>query len=78
MKELVLCFVLYFSYGCSDHASWDRNGFPAAHVAEAIDSPYMHTTRDTIDTVNITQVREFEKLTLGFAIEMGEPVSQAP
>jgi leucyl aminopeptidase len=61
-------------YGCSDHASWNRNGFPAVFVAEAIDSPYMHRLGDTIDTVNWRQLNEFVKLTVGFAVEMAEPV----
>lgn len=67
-------FRIFFGrYGCSDHASWDRNGFPAVFVAEAIDSPYMHRVGDTIATVDMRQLKEFVKLTVGFAVEMGEP-----
>jgi len=60
-------------YGCSDHASWNRLGFPAASPSEAELFPYMHTTRDTISQVNFPQVAEFVKLAIGYAIELAEP-----
>src|SRR3546814_11979602 len=38
-------------YGCSDNASWNYAGYPAAMMVEAGYSdgpfPYLHTTRDT-------------------------------
>lgn len=65
----------YCGYACSDHASWDRNGFPAAMVGEVYDSPYMHTVRDTLENMSLEQVHEFIKLGIGYVIELGEPVT---
>jgi len=60
-------------YGCSDHASWTRAGFPAIMASEFIPHPQMHTIQDTIQNVNFTQVNEFIKLAIGFVIKMAEP-----
>ncbi|KAF4448398.1 hypothetical protein F53441_8206 [Fusarium austroafricanum] len=61
-------------YGCSDHASATRQGFPSCMAMEAIfenSSPYIHSTSDTIDTVDFNHVLEFSKICLGFAYELG-------
>ncbi|ENH66791.1 Leucine aminopeptidase 1 [Fusarium oxysporum f. sp. cubense race 1] len=61
-------------YGCSDHASATRQGFPSAMAFESTfdnSSPYIHGTTDTIDTVNFGHVLEFSKICLGFAYELG-------
>ncbi|KAF5971133.1 bacterial leucyl aminopeptidase [Fusarium coicis] len=61
-------------YGCSDHASATRQGFPSAMAFESTfdnSSPYIHGTTDTIDTVNFAHVLEFSKICLGFAYELG-------
>lgn len=63
-------------YGCSDHTSFTRAGFAAAFPVENIFSPYMHTVRDTLDTVHYPQVLEFTKLAVGYAVELSHP-SQA-
>ncbi|OXA60778.1 Leucine aminopeptidase 1 [Folsomia candida] len=60
-------------YGCSDHASWTNYGFPSSFPAELVDNPQMHRVGDTIDLVSWTQVNEFVKLSLGFAVELSEP-----
>ena len=41
-------------YGCSDHASWTANGFPAAFMYEGGDFPWLHTTSDTLGTMGNT------------------------
>jgi bacterial leucyl aminopeptidase len=38
-------------YGCSDHASWNSQGYPASIPFEALmnqDNPYIHTANDTL------------------------------
>ncbi|RBR25279.1 uncharacterized protein FIESC28_01888 [Fusarium coffeatum] len=61
-------------YGCSDHASATRAGYPSAFASEGTfenSSPYIHTDRDTIDTVNFGHILEFSKIVTGFAYELG-------
>ncbi|ESU07173.1 hypothetical protein FGSG_01818 [Fusarium graminearum PH-1] len=61
-------------YGCSDHASATRAGYPAALAFESTfedSSPYIHSDRDTIDTVNFSHMLEFSKIVTGFAYELG-------
>ena len=60
-------------YGCSDHASWDSFGYPAAFPVEYEFHPDMHTIRDTVDKVHFPQVLEFAKLAVGFTVEIAEP-----
>ncbi|KAL5391653.1 hypothetical protein DPSP01_000946 [Paraphaeosphaeria sporulosa] len=60
-------------YGCSDHASAYRNGYPSAFVFESAfenDSPYIHSSQDTLETVNFEHMLQHAKLTLGFAYEL--------
>lgn len=61
-------------YGCSDHASWTIAGFPAAMAAEVKLNRKMHTSFDSVKSVSIPQVMEFVKLSVGYMVEMGEPV----
>ncbi|KIL90263.1 hypothetical protein FAVG1_05993 [Fusarium avenaceum] len=61
-------------YGCSDHASATRAGYPSAMAFESTfddSSPLIHSAQDTIDTVNFPHVLEFSKIVLGFAYELG-------
>lgn len=61
-------------YACSDHASANRQGFPAAFPVEStFEDSYqnIHTPSDTIDYVNFGHVLEFSKMILGFAYELG-------
>jgi len=60
-------------YGCSDHASWTAEGFPAAFPVEIVFHPDMHTAKDTVDTVNFEQVEQFARLAVGYAVELAEP-----
>jgi len=60
-------------YACSDHASWNRAGYAACHPSE---SPFneinraLHTTRDTIDILDIPRGSEYVKISIGFAVEL--------
>jgi len=60
-------------YGCSDHASWTRAGYPAAFPFEGLFSnsnPNIHTNRDLLSVLDINHAFEFCKLGLGFAVEL--------
>lgn len=71
------CSIPYVStqcgYACSDHASASKAGYPAAFVIESAmeyTSQYIHTTSDTISTVDFDHVIEHAKMTVGFAYEL--------
>jgi bacterial leucyl aminopeptidase len=60
-------------YGCSDHASATRAGYPASFLFEgsfANSNPNIHTTTDTIDKINFNHVTEHGKVILGFLTEL--------
>ncbi len=65
------------SYACSDHASWNKAGFPAVFPFEtAFDdsNPSIHSERDTIDAgLDAKFALSFAKLSAAFAIELAEP-----
>lgn len=59
-------------YGCSDHASWDEEGIPAAFPCETNfddHNPYIHTINDTMNHLSLEHMTNFTKLALAFAIE---------
>ncbi|WP_454784982.1 aminopeptidase LapA [Legionella sp. WA2024007413] len=60
-------------YGCSDHASWDEVGIPAAFPCESNfedHNPYIHSSEDTMNRLSLEHMTNFSKLALAFAIEM--------
>lgn len=61
-------------YGCSDHASWFRSGYPTLMAAEAgfhSIFPDLHTPRDVIsDKMSFTHAAIFSKLALAMAMEL--------
>ncbi|ESK93658.1 aminopeptidase [Moniliophthora roreri MCA 2997] len=64
-------------YGCSDHASWTKAGYPAALPFEANfqagnDNPNIHTDRDTtsVSGFSWTHSLEFVKLAVAAAYEL--------
>jgi leucyl aminopeptidase len=62
-------------YGCSDHASWYSQGYPAAIPAEAItlyQNPDLHTEADTMTHPGFswTHALEFVKLAVAFVVEL--------
>jgi leucyl aminopeptidase len=60
-------------YACSDHASANKAGFPAAEASESgFDdmSPYEHTPQDTVDTVDFNHVLQHARMTVGFTAEL--------
>lgn len=60
-------------YACSDHASANRNGFPATFLFETPfgnHNPYIHTPNDTIDHVDFDHIAQHIKVTSGFLCEL--------
>jgi bacterial leucyl aminopeptidase len=64
-------------YGCSDHASWYKYGYPSVIPFEApyspgYDNPNIHSTADTtsVNGFSWSHSLEFAKLALGFAVEL--------
>jgi len=61
-------------YGCSDHASWTRFGYPASFPFETTFNslnPHIHTAQDTLDKLSMEHAVEFAKIGLSFVVEMG-------
>lgn len=63
-------------YGCSDHASWHREGYPAVMPSEAIFGQHnqaIHTTADTLGTLgnNVDHAMKFARLAVAFMVEIG-------
>lgn len=64
-------------YGCSDHASWTANGFPASmpHEAEMRDgNKNIHTARDTLQSAggDAKHAAKFAKLATAFVVELAK------
>ncbi|HEX8538268.1 MAG TPA: M20/M25/M40 family metallo-hydrolase [Cystobacter sp.] len=64
-------------YGCSDHASWYNQGYPASIPFEALmgqDNPYIHTTSDTLAQTagTATNSVKFTKLAATFMAELAK------
>jgi leucyl aminopeptidase len=62
-------------YGCSDHASWHRQGYPALMPFEASFNRMnqnLHTTRDVIDSnSNFRHSAMFTKIAVALAMDLG-------
>jgi leucyl aminopeptidase len=62
-------------YGCSDHASWHRQGYPALMPFEASFgrmNPNIHTPRDILDSsLSFRHSALFSKLALAIALDLG-------
>lgn len=66
-------------YKCSDHASWDDAGIPAAMVSEqdmGHMNPYIHTDKDTIEKLNIDHMRHFSQLAAIFALVYSDTIGE--
>ncbi|TFK67710.1 Zn-dependent exopeptidase [Pluteus cervinus] len=62
-------------YACSDHASWNRQGFPSSMPFETpfgTDNPQIHTTGDTttVNGFSWTHMLEYAKLGVAYAYEL--------
>jgi len=79
LRKLVFAYSLLDSadskcgYGCSDHASWNKAGYPACFPFEATfntRNPYIHTVNDVFSHLNINHGVEFAKVALGYLAEL--------
>ncbi|KAJ2055828.1 hypothetical protein GGI17_006501 [Coemansia sp. S146] len=62
-------------YACSDHASWTANGVRAALPFENqyVDgNDNIHTTRDTLGTVDFGHLIKYVNIALGFIVEVSD------
>lgn len=62
-------------YGCSDHASWHTQGYPASMPFEATMNtmnPEIHTTGDTlaVSNNNASHAVKFAKMAIGYIVEL--------
>jgi bacterial leucyl aminopeptidase len=62
-------------YGCSDHASWNRQGFPTLMPFESSMSSmnsHIHTAQDVINSQsNFTHAAAFSKIAVAIAMQLG-------
>ncbi|MCB0394563.1 MAG: M20/M25/M40 family metallo-hydrolase [Bdellovibrionales bacterium] len=66
----------YCNYACSDHASWHRQGYPAAFPFEASfdnDNKLIHTNNDGLHVIDFERGVLFVKLGAAFMMELAEP-----
>lgn len=64
-------------YGCSDHASWHREGFSAAMPSEASMrnmNKKLHTKDDKMEYLSLDHSERFLKLAVSFVVEAAEPL----
>ncbi len=64
-------------YGCSDHASWHNNGYPATMPFESTMEDIngkIHTRNDVIENSNSTadHAEKFARMAVAFMVEMGK------
>ena len=69
-------------YACSDHASWNRAGYPASLPFEAKFDDYnsaIHTEHDTIDQSDgeVRHAMNFLRLSIAYAMEMAKHTSSS-
>jgi len=57
-------------YACSDHASFNRSGYAAAHTFEPVTCPEIHQTGDDLDLIVWPLLEQFILYAIGYAIEM--------
>lgn len=69
-------------YGCSDHASWFRQGYPTLMPFEATmraDNPNIHTAKDLInDKTNFAHSAMYSKLAVVFAMDLANSTARQP
>ncbi|TFK79598.1 peptidase [Polyporus arcularius HHB13444] len=65
-------------FACSDHASWHKAGYPSSDSIESTfpesNHQYVHTVDDRYDVsdeFSFEHMREFSKLAVAFAVELG-------
>lgn len=64
-------------YGCSDHASWTKNGYPASLPFETLfneHAPFIHTANDTLAQTGgrAEHAFKFARLGVAYAVELAK------
>ncbi|KAJ3286121.1 Leucine aminopeptidase 1 [Rhizoclosmatium sp. JEL0117] len=60
-------------YGCSDHASWTKAGYPASFTFETSfkeSSPYIHSTNDVVENISFEHMEKFVRVAIAFTVEL--------
>jgi leucyl aminopeptidase len=69
-------------YGCSDHASWNRQGYPALMPFEATFNDMnhnLHTSNDVVDSnSNFTHSAMFAKIAVAYAMDLSNSTLREP
>ncbi|RQM19804.1 hypothetical protein B5M09_011195, partial [Aphanomyces astaci] len=67
-------------YGCSDHASWFNAGYAAAFPFEEDGpvNPNIHSSKDTIATLDFDHMAEFTRLAVAFVVELSQAKTKLP
>lgn len=69
-------------YGCSDHASWNRQGYPAMMPFEATFKDMnhnLHTSNDVVDSKsNFTHSAMFAKIAVAYAMDLSNSTLREP
>ena len=58
--------------GCSDHASWTRNEYPANMIDECKLSPHWHKKTDTVANLDVNQISRFAQLAVVYVAEIAK------
>jgi len=56
--------------GTSDHASWNSASYRACFPFEQQMNPNIHTVRDTMDKLNMTNAVDFIRMAVGYVVEL--------
>ncbi|HAT1824756.1 M28 family peptidase [Legionella pneumophila] len=62
------------NYECSDHISWSQENIPVTYAVESDFknlNPYIGSSSDTMDFLNLEHIANFSKLAIAFSIELG-------
>ncbi|ETV71715.1 hypothetical protein H257_13144 [Aphanomyces astaci] len=67
-------------YGCSDHASWFNAGYAVAYPFEEDGpvNPNVHSSKDTIATLDFDHMAEFTRLAVAFVVELSQAKTKLP
>jgi leucyl aminopeptidase len=57
-------------FGGSDHMSFYRQGYPACLAYESKRNPYYHSSKDTIDKIDIKYIKQWIRMGVSFIIEL--------
>ncbi|HAU2287164.1 TPA: M28 family peptidase [Legionella pneumophila] len=62
------------NYECGDHISWSQENIPVTYAVESDFknlNPYIGSSSDTMDFLNLEHIANFSKLAIAFSIELG-------